>query len=126
MPTPAQRSCGRSPPPKSDINHVEQSMCRRCPHAQRCGSHKYLVVAREDVSGWPEARAIRKANSQTVAKFLEEDIFSRHGCPTSIIVDGGAENKGMVEKLCAQLRVAKHTMTAYHPQANGLVERGHK
>ena len=43
----------------------------------------------------------------------------------SIIVDGGAENKGMVEELCAQLRVVKHTMTAYHPQANGLVERGH-
>ena len=90
------------------------------------GACKYLVVAREDVSGWPEARAIRKANSQTVAKFLEEDVFSRHGCPTSIVVDRGSENKGIVDELCAQLRVAKHTVTAYHPQANGLVERGHK
>ena len=34
------------------------------------GGHKHLVVAKEDVSGWPEARAIRKANSQTVAEFL--------------------------------------------------------
>ena len=90
------------------------------------GACKYLVVAREDVSGWPEARAIRKANLQTVAKFLEEDVISRHGCPTSIVVDGGSENKGIVDELCAQLRVAKHTVTPYHPQANGLVERGHK
>ena len=34
------------------------------------GERKYLVVAREDVCGWPEARAIRKANAQTVANFL--------------------------------------------------------
>ena len=76
--------------------------------------------------GWQEARGICKSNSQTVAKFFEADVFSRHGCPTSIIVDGGAENKGMVEELCAYLRVAKHTVTAYHLQANGLVERGYK
>ena len=62
------------------------------------GARKYLVVAREDVSGWPEARAIRKANSRTVAELLEEDVFSRHGCPTSIVVDGGSENKGSVDE----------------------------
>ena len=90
------------------------------------GGHKYLVMAREDVSGWPEARAIRKANSQTVAEFLEEDVFARHGCPTTLIVDGGSQNKGIVNELCGRLRIHKHTITAYHPQANGMVERGHK
>jgi transposase InsO family protein len=90
------------------------------------GERKFLVVAREDVSGWPEARAIRKANSETVATFLEEDVFARHGCPKTIVVDGGPENKGMVDEICARLHVSKHTVTAYHPQANGLVERGHK
>ena len=34
------------------------------------GERKYLVVAREDVSGWPEAKAIRRANAHTVANFL--------------------------------------------------------
>ena len=90
------------------------------------GERKYLVVAREDVSGWPEARAIRKANGQTVANFLKEDVFARHGCPTSIIVDGGSENKGEVDIICNQLGVKKHMITAYHPQANGVVEQGHK
>ena len=90
------------------------------------GERKYLVVAREDVSGWPEARAIRKSNAQTVANFLKEDVFARHGCPPTIIVDGGSENKGEVDIICDQLRVKKHMITAYHPQGNGVVERGHK
>ena len=90
------------------------------------GKRKYLVVAREDVSGWPEARAIRKANPQAVATFLKQDVLARHGCPTSIIVDGGSENKGEVDSICDQLTIKKHTVTAYHTQANGVVERGHK
>ena len=86
------------------------------------GEHKYLVVAREDVSEWPEARAIRKANDLTVTNFLKEDVFARHGCPTSIIVDGRSENTGKVDIICDQLRVKKHIITAYHPQANGVVQ----
>ena len=46
------------------------------------GGSKYLVVAREDVSGWPEARAIRKANSQTVVSRVSVDtpsLNSHHG-----------------------------------------------
>ena len=85
-----------------------------------------LFRSREDVSGWPKARAIRKANSQTVANFLEEDVFAWHGCPKTIVVDVGPENKGMVDEICARLRVMKHNITAYHPQANGVIERGHK
>ena len=99
-----------------DVVHMPKSL----------GGCKYLLVAREDVSGWPEARAIRKANSQTVAKFLEEDVFVRHGCPTMFVVDGGSENKEFVDELCARLHMEKHTVTPYHPQANGVVERGYK
>ena len=90
------------------------------------GERKYLVVAREDVSGCPEAKAIRRANAQTVANFLKENVFARYGCPTSIIVDGGFESKGEVDSICDQLGVKKHMITANYPQANRVVERGHK
>ena len=73
-----------------DVVHIQKGV----------GEHKYLVVAREDVSRWPEARVIRKAKAQTVANFLKEDVFVRHGCPTSIVVDGGSENKGEVDIIC--------------------------
>ena len=35
-----------------------------------CEGKSYLVVAREDLSGWVEARALSSANSAAVAKFL--------------------------------------------------------
>ena len=90
------------------------------------GEHKNIVVAREDLSVWPEARALRKATAQAMADFLREEIFARHGYPTTIFVDGGFDNKGVVDVVCNLYSIKKHTVTAYHPQVNGIVERGHK
>ena len=90
------------------------------------GERKYIVVTYEDVSGWPEARALRKGITQPMAEFLREEIFVRHGCPITIFVDGGSENKGVVDIDCNLYSMKKHTVTACHLQANGIVERGHK
>ena len=34
--------------------------------------------------------------------------------------------KGVVDDVCNLYSIKKHTVTAYHLQANGIVERGHK
>ena len=39
-------------------------------HMPQSDSKNYLVVAREDLSGWPEARALSKASSEAITKFL--------------------------------------------------------
>ena len=36
---------------------------------------EFLVAARDDLSGWVEARALGKNNSLNVAKFIWEDII---------------------------------------------------
>jgi hypothetical protein len=46
-----------------------------------CEGKNYLVVAREDLSGWVEAR---------------EDVVCRHGCFRRLVINGGLENKGQV------------------------------
>jgi hypothetical protein len=89
------------------------------------GKH-YLVVAREDVSGWPEARALANADAASIEKFLWEEVFTRHGCVGRIVVDGGAENKGEVVALAKRMGIPRVETSAYHPQANGMIERGHK
>ena len=85
-----------------------------------------LVVAREDLSGWVEARALTSAISEAVARFSYEDAICRHGCFGTLVVDGRPENKDLVTFLSARYNIKRLVVSAYHPQANGIVERGHR
>jgi hypothetical protein len=87
---------------------------------------KFLVVARDYLSGYPEARALVHNDSASVCKFLEEVVFPRWGVPLKLTVDGGPENRGLVEGLSKLLGINRVTASAYNPQAQGLIERGHK
>ena len=92
----------------------------------RCQGKQYLVVARSDLSGWVEARALAINDSKSVAAFLYEDLVCRHGVFQRLVVDGGPENKALVADLAKRYGIHRLVVSAYHPQANGMVERGHK
>ena len=87
---------------------------------------KYMVGMREDLSGWAEYKALRKASSRAVAKFIYEVWMARFGCPLLIVNDGGPENQALTKELLDRFNVRKVQVTAYHPQSNWLVERGHQ
>jgi hypothetical protein len=87
--------------------------------------YKFIVFARDDLSGWVEGRAIKENTARNVARFLYEDVICRHGCPQRIIIDGGSENKNVAEALLEHYQIQRTVVSAYHPQSNGLVERGH-
>ena len=92
----------------------------------KCQGKQYLVVARSDLSGWVEARALITHDSKHVAAFLYEDLICRHGVFQRLIVDGGPENKLLVDELAKRYGIHRVVVSAYHPQGNGMVERGHK
>jgi transposase InsO family protein len=85
----------------------------------------FIVFARDDLSGWVEGKAIMEANAKNVAKFLYEDVICRHGCPVKVVLDRGSENLNIAKELLEAYKINRVTTSAYHPQANGLVERGH-
>jgi hypothetical protein len=90
-------------------------------------SNKYIVVATDYMTKWPEARAIPRANAQEVAKFIYEDIICRHGCPSIILSDQGSHFRNrVIDELLAAVSTKHHCSTPYHPQTNGLVERFNK
>ena len=95
-------------------------------HMPKSNGYRYIVFARDDFSGWLEGRPLTSATASTVAKFLYEEVITRHGCPENIVFDGGAENRGEVETLLRALGISRIRISAYHPQSNGLVERGHR
>lgn len=86
----------------------------------------FIVFARDDLSGWVEERAIKAANSENVARFIYEDVICRHGCPVRIVMDDGAENLDLSKELLEDYGIQRTIISPYHPQANGLVERGHE
>ena len=53
-------------------------------------------------------------------------MICRHGVFGRLIVDDGDENKGEVIELTQRLGIKRLVVSAFHPQANGMVKRGHK
>jgi hypothetical protein len=87
---------------------------------------KYIVFARDDLSGWIEGRALKVANSKNVSEFLFEEVICRHGCPERIVMDGGSENMDLTRDLIQHYGLKGVTVSPYHPEANGLVQRRHE
>jgi hypothetical protein len=92
----------------------------------RIDQKKYLVLARDDFSRWVEGRALTKAISEKVPDFMYQEVISWFGCPRKIMVDSGLENKAFTERLCERYHIDRKVVSAYHPHANVLVERGHQ
>jgi hypothetical protein len=85
----------------------------------------FIVFARDDLSGWVEARALKRNTALEVSTFLYEDVICRHGLPRKFVMDNGPENKDITKTLLENYNVKNVNISAYHPQSNGLVERGH-
>ena len=60
---------------------------------------KYIVAAKDDLSGASEGRALKKATAKSMSKFLWEEVFCRYGAVGQITTDNGAEVQGAVINL---------------------------
>src|SRR3989337_259182 len=86
--------------------------------------HRYIVVSIDYLTKWPEARALKEANTTNVSKFIYEDIICRHGCPRILQSDQGTHFVNeVIKELLRKFNIRQQLSTPYHPQTNGLVER---
>ena len=85
--------------------------------------YRSMVQARDSASGWLEARALKETNANRVAQFIWEDIICRHGVPHEIVIDFGPEMRTELRDFLKSYGVHVVSISAYHPQANGPVER---
>ena len=92
----------------------------------KAGKFAYLLVARDDLSGWVEAQPLVKLSADKVGRFLEEYWFSRFGSLRLITVDGGAEFRGSLMKLVQSCGAKFGRVTEYYPEGAGMIERGHQ
>lgn len=86
--------------------------------------NKYIIVAMDYLTKWPEAKATPSATAEDTEKFIYEEIICRHGCPQKILTDRGTHfNNRLIDSLMERFKIRHLLSTPYHPQTNGLVER---
>jgi hypothetical protein len=86
--------------------------------------NRYVVVAIDFFTKWPEARAVPVADATTITQFLYEEIITRHGIPNQATSDHGTEFcNELIETLARNYQIKHIRTTAYHPQGNGQTER---
>lgn len=86
--------------------------------------NRYIIVAMDYLTKWPEARPVPAATAEETEKFIYEDIICQHGCPQIILSDRGTHfNNQVIQRLVERFQIRHLFSTPYHPQTNGLVER---
>ena len=88
-------------------------------------SHLLTIIDR--FSRWPAAIPISDTTTATVIDAFCHGWISNYGVPAFITTDRGSQFTSEVFQQLLQTWGTKHKMTtAYHPEANGLVERMHR
>lgn len=110
--------------PGRRFDHIHVDIVGPLP-TSRGSTHLFTIVDR--FTRWPEAVPLADTSTVTCARALTTHWIARFGMPVDISSDRGAQFTSGLWIAMAQLLGTKlHHTTAYHPQANGLVERFHR
>ena len=79
----------------------------------------------ENLSNQAEGRSHGKKTSTVVYQFLLEELFCRYGGIGQVVADRGELDSEEPREFFTKHRVRLTLTTAYNPEANGKIERGH-
>ena len=86
--------------------------------------NRYLLVAMDYFTKWPEVYALPNQEAITVAQALVEGFFSRFGAPIELHSDQGRNfESAVMTEVCRLFGIHKTRTTAGYPQGDGMVER---
>jgi len=119
----------RSPPgtfstPDARFDHIHLDLVGPLPPSR---GYSYLLTCVDRFTRWPEAIPIADSTAETVAQTFITSWIARFGTPSMITTDRGGQFESHLWREFSRLLGTKHMRTtAYHPCANGLVERFHR
>jgi transposase InsO family protein len=111
--------------PDKQFVHVHVDLVGPLPVSKSGCTHLFTIMDR--ATRWMEAVPVADTLAATCAAALFSGWISRYGVPHVLTSDSGPQFVSEVwTTVCQQLGIFHKTTTAYHPQANGLVERLHR
>ncbi|XP_063994836.1 uncharacterized protein LOC135172612 [Diachasmimorpha longicaudata] len=114
---------GEFAPPSSRFEHVHMDLII----LSISEGYRYCLTCVDRVSRWPEAFPLEDQEATTVARAFYEGWICRFGVPLRITTDQGRQFESYLFKHLNYLAGTTHLRTtAYHPAANGMVERFHR
>uniref|UniRef100_A0A3P9H9G2 Integrase catalytic domain-containing protein n=1 Tax=Oryzias latipes TaxID=8090 RepID=A0A3P9H9G2_ORYLA len=86
--------------------------------------NRYVLVAMDYFTKWPEAYAVPDQSATTSAQRLVDEMFSRFGVPEELHSHQGRNFESrLFAEVCQRLGIKKTRTTPLHSQSDGLVER---
>jgi len=106
----------------SPMDMVALDVLGPLPRTER--GNRFVLVAIDYFTKWPEAYALTDQEAWTVANALVDGLVSRFGVPSTLHSDQGRNFESRVfAQMCEWLGIRKTRTTRLHPQSDGLVER---
>ena len=70
----------------------------------------------DNLTKWPEVFSTSDQSALTIAQLLVEQIVSRHGVSSELLLDRGpAFLSKLMKEICKLMGIQKTNTTAYHP-----------
>ena len=113
------------PVPLRRFDHLHVDLVGPLPPSSEGWTHLFTMVDR--TTRWCEIVPLSDTSTVNCANALFSGWISRFGVPSSITSDRGSQFSGSIWSSMCQVLGINHSMTtAFHPQANGMVERFHR
>ena len=110
--------------PKGRFSHVHVDLVGPLPPSQ---GFTYLLTMIDRFTRWPEAIPLVNTEAEVLARTFSSEWIARHGVPEQITSDRGPQFTSQLwTNVCELMGMSVNHTSAYHPQANGLVERLHR
>lgn len=110
--------------PSERFQHVHIDLIGPLPPSQE---YRYCLTCVDRSTRWPEVIPILDITANTVAEAFFNGWIARFGAPATITTDQGRQFEStLFSELLKLTGTTRVRTTAYHPQANGMVERFHR